>query len=137
MYVKKLASFRRFKVHLNLQTKSVEVNSVYFLLVISLEAYLSLLSPYSSVNNRFIPRFIIKKDMFEPRGLDRKILSVAVTNQIAGNAIGFRLLTIEKGLFIKRIIYIQRCKGLDRTFYFPHLSNNTSPYIKILAVTWL
>ena len=62
--------FRFFIVNFNLQKTSAEVNSVYFLSLISLECFLAFRHFYSSSIINSTPWFVFKKELFWPAGQD-------------------------------------------------------------------
>ncbi len=80
-----LLFFRSFEVNFNFQKKSVEVKSVYFLSLLSLEC-LKLLYTFIQVRQLapLLGLFSIN-NTFGPRSRYRKKLPAAAANQIAGN----------------------------------------------------
>ena len=80
-----LLFFRCFEVNFNLQKKSYEVNSVYFLPLKSLEC-LKLLYTFIQVRQLApLLGLFSKNNTFGPRSRYRKKLQAAAANQIAGN----------------------------------------------------
>ena len=78
--------FRCFIVNFNLQKASAEVNSVYFLSLISLECFLAFRHFYSSSIINSTPWFVFKKITLLARGPRyRKKPPARAANQIAGN----------------------------------------------------